>query len=177
MIGLINTGWAGAMVPLDAITRVSNDWKNDHRVKMRTVELNDGRKFDLTDTQADALQGRAVQIIPALPGVSLLSADLAPTLDESCILAEPVIAWALCVDGDIRPVTPAGVLGGRSIWDDHYVQMAGGIQAVGDLTDPFCFSDRAEMLQHFFTVDYAKRKGADGFVSELDADVAPPVQA
>ena len=177
MTGLISTGWAGAMVPLDAITRVSNDWKNDHRVKMRTVELNDGRKFDLTDTQADALQGRAMQIIPTLPSVSLLSVDLEPTLEGSCILAEPVIAWALCVDGDIRPVTPAGVLSGRSIWDDHYVEMAGGIQSVGDLTEPPGFSDRAEMLQHFFAVEYAKKNGADGFVSELDAEVAPQVQA
>lgn len=59
-----------------------------------------------------------------------------------------VIAWALCFDGEVRPVTPNGVNDGNG--RDVYVELAdGSIEAVGEWVDPCGFADADEMDRHY----------------------------
>jgi hypothetical protein len=100
-------------IALSAITRI------DRAVKLNTargsgtyrkVHFDRGGEedfFEFYASDVDALMKRPVQLLPAEQGTQLVYVG---THDpEPWITRTPLIAWALCFDGSIRPVTPAGV--------------------------------------------------------------------
>ena len=84
---------------------------------------------------------RPVQIIPAEPGWSVI--DAWTESGRLVSIRVPLIAWALCADGEIRAVTPTGVSDGRAGgWDSppiHVETPAGLILAVGLDVEPSSF--------------------------------------
>lgn len=103
MIGILDT--MRGFVPLHAISSVTIR-TNAHNVEMAEVRLLDGSTREQLGISWQDFMRSAVQIMPAEPGTNLIhQADGG----EADIFFTPVIAWALCVDGDMRPVTPAGV--------------------------------------------------------------------
>lgn len=79
-----------------------------------------------------SLEARPVQLMPAEPGLRLITVFGGMTEDESPFVDKtPIIAWALCLDGQVRPVTPAGVSRGYNPaslgdWYPDYLEMANG---------------------------------------------------
>ncbi len=174
MIGFIETASSGGMVPISAIIRIGEERVGKDKIELRTAKLFDGSKFDLLEHDIAEIRSRPAQIIPSEPGTQFVRAAIGGTLAESVIVAEPVIAWALCLDGAVRPVTPQGVCGGASFWDDHYVEMpAGDIYAVGDVSEPSSFTDRDEMLRRFFADAVAERVAKSDSVKDFAPDALP----
>lgn len=119
------------------------------------------------------LEARPVQIIPAEPGTKLirvfggLSRGEVPVADKS-----PILAWAICVDGLIRPVTPSGVSrgfnpDGKADWFPDYVEMAsGGIYELGNDGDFECLDNVDEVIarehrrEQQYAADRAERVAA-----------------
>ena len=79
---------------------------NGHGVEMADVRLIDGSQQEQLGGSWNDFMRSAVQITPAEPGTNLIHMNSG---GEADIFFTPVIAWALCVDGDMRPVTPSGV--------------------------------------------------------------------
>jgi hypothetical protein len=103
MIGILDT--MRGFVPLHAVSSVTVR-TNEHNVEVADVRLLDGStREQLGGTWNDFMRS-AVQVIPAEPGTNLVHWD---GRDEVDVFFAPVIAWALCVDGEMRPVTPSGV--------------------------------------------------------------------
>lgn len=119
---------------------------------VRTATLRSGAAYELNDFEVDQLMRRAVQLLPAAPDTWLLSVDI--HREEGDAYGEtfraPVIAWALCVDGEIRAVTPNGVNDGRGDHVEgsggHHVLMPDGtVQGVGEHAEPCCAADVEEL--------------------------------
>lgn len=120
------------------------------------AKMRDGEMLEMFDYERDALLRRPVQLIPAEPGASIIR--VSSKADDPWVYREPVIAWALCYDGGIRPVAPNGIP------DDTkqvaYVEMPGGrIQAIGEWGDPCAFDTVDDMCQHFVN---SKEEALDG---------------
>lgn len=103
MIGILHT--MRGFVPLHMVSSVSTR-TNEHGVEMADVRLLDGSTREQLGGSWNDFMRSAVQIIPAEPGTNLIHMDGG---SEADIFFTPVIAWALCVDGELRPVTPSGV--------------------------------------------------------------------
>lgn len=147
MIGFFQPLGAHGAVSLADIRALGDEEANEHGVMLRTVYLkNPDRKVQTFAHEWHALLERPVQIIPALGGTSIVSWDVSLTPPE--LWRTPVIAWALCLDGEVRPVTPGGV--NDAVHGPTYVEMPGGkIEAVGEWGDPPGFDDAATLIKHF----------------------------
>ncbi|WP_239435155.1 hypothetical protein [Sphingomonas sp. ACRSK] len=83
--------------------------ENRHGVEMLKLRQADGT----TNTGLMTWEGfgqRPVQLIPSEPGTSFLhvfTGDDDPA--EWSVEAVPLIGWALCIDGEVRPVTASGI--------------------------------------------------------------------
>ena len=130
-------GATGA-IPIGDIVRIDDERRNEHGVMLRRVRMRDGTSFDTFATENRGLLQRPVQLVPAQPGTSVVRAYVREEPPE--ILRTPVIAWALCLDGEVRAVTPNGVNDGLE--QDTYVELpTGQIEAVGEWCDPCGFRD------------------------------------
>jgi hypothetical protein len=103
MIGILDT--MRGFVPLHMVSSVTTR-TNEHGVDMADVRLIDGSTREQLGGSWNDFMRSAVQITPAEPGTNLIHMNSG---GEADIFFTPVIAWALCVDGEMRPVTPSGV--------------------------------------------------------------------
>jgi hypothetical protein len=133
-------------------------WSFDARTAYLDGPLRDGERqtATLTEGEYERLLRRPVQLLPAEPGTSLIRGWAGGASVE--MISTPVVAWALCVDGEMRPMTPNGVNDGYS--DDGpddtglFVELPGGrIEGIGEHTDPPFYENVAEMR-----ADLAKRQ-------------------
>lgn len=114
-------------IPMHQIVSAS-PVENQHGVDMLKLRQADGT----TRTGLMTWEGfgqTPVQLIPSEPGTSFLhvftdDSDAA----EWSVEAVPLIGWALCVDGDVRPVTASGINDGVSEPHDigNFVAMPNG---------------------------------------------------
>jgi len=147
MIGMFDADWRTAL-PLSSIAKLSRVHKprqDDHTYEVLTQ---DGRTIGLSDNAYDQLVAAPLQLMPAQPGILALYASFDG--DEPYVQKTPVIAWALCFDGSVRVVTPAGVDDGH-IWEDGhgYVLMPDGtVEAVGAYSDQRSFETFDKWLAH-----------------------------
>ncbi|MDY0957862.1 hypothetical protein SOM26_04100 [Sphingomonas sp. CFBP8993] len=153
MTGMFDMNWRMSY-PLSRITRITRKDKAQigdmaYYVRLEGEETSE----EISEYEHSNIMARPLQLLPAEPGIKALRA-YADGGDEG-IDKTPVIAWALCFDGSIRIVTPAGVDDGR-MWRDGtgYVEMPDGtVHAVGEL-DYFSFPTVAAYFRH----EMAQRK-------------------
>jgi hypothetical protein len=144
MIGLVHLDWQ-TQVQASQIDRVTyDDVSQTHTVYLSAAEY--GRK--LTNHAYEHLTKHPLQLLAAEAGTKLCQWDL--DAEEPEVWFEPVIAWALCLDGEIRPATPCGVDDGVSRGDGvSFVKMPDGyIKAAGPNPDVVGFQDEASLLIH-----------------------------
>lgn len=127
--------WKDGAIPLKRITSIEEAGKNEHGVDLCTVHLGPNvAPVKMLGSDADELMRRPLQIIPAEAGISFLHIDLA----GDGAWREPVIAWALCMDGQVRPVCPGGV--NDDVSDSQhavYVEMPDKtVRAIGAYAEP-----------------------------------------
>lgn len=70
------------------------------------VELTDDESIEMFDFDVERLTRTPVQLLPAEQGTFYLYPG--DTKDEE-VFRTTIIAWALCIDGEVRPVTADGV--------------------------------------------------------------------
>lgn len=87
-----------AIVSMRRFKRGEKDWAYK-------ITLTTGDTFIAESPDVSILCERPIQIMPAPAGTSVC--HFGP--DDWTVYRRPVIAWAICADGEVRPVTPAGV--------------------------------------------------------------------
>lgn len=161
MIGLVDT--LGGYIALHAI-KSARSRTNAHNVEIYDVVMLDDTRHEVFGGHWDSLQRRAVQLIPADPGINYLHAwadgdDPAGWgFDRT-----PVVAWALCLDGEIRPVTPSGVFDGCGENDEigNFVEMPGGkVISVSSWADRSHFENAVMYFDYYLERYGKKRPGA-----------------
>ena len=112
MIGFLGRHSGGA-ININAIQHIgpSREIRRLHGVERRFPVFFKGEKgyssIELPDYCLSDLYARPVQLVAAEVGARLLSTGMDG--DKYYCAATALIAWALCIDGTTRPVTPAGV--------------------------------------------------------------------
>lgn len=103
------------------------------------VRRRDKDSVFLSERMWHELMRRPVQIMPIDATFSLVrfGCDAAGPWSFS----DPILAWALCYDGEMRPVTRDGVDGGLPFDEPVYVRMPDGTMEAG----PHC--DRIDSLE------------------------------
>lgn len=123
--------------------------ENEHGTEMADLKLIDGSTVKGVMTWDD-FSATPVQLIPAAPDTSLLHAWTDGSDPAGWELGRtPLIGWALCMDGNIRPVTPSGVNDGCGEPQDigNYVELPSG-QVVS--TSPWAGRAGFDDAQQFF---------------------------
>ncbi|MFC0304421.1 hypothetical protein ACFSTI_29430 [Rhizorhabdus histidinilytica] len=87
-----------AIVSMRRFKRSAQDWAYK-------ITLSNGEGLIVETSDVSILLERPIQLIPAPIGTSICHFN---DEDWNAHRAQ-VIAWALCADGEVRPVTPAGV--------------------------------------------------------------------
>ncbi len=159
MIGLLSHGWPETGYSLDQIEQLGPEHPapaSFGNYAVRTLKLKGGKSLDLGANDVDRLLMRPVQLLPAESGIGLCHWYLEDETPE--LSTTPVIAWALCVDGEVRPVTPGGVDGGTGTADgDCFVRLPDGtIRGVGTMCDPSGFPNEAELLSYLVEQEAAR---------------------
>lgn len=123
MIGFLSLP-SHRMLPLSRIKLIGKQQKREGRMLATcTIDLFDSASIEVEAYEVDLLLKRPVQLLPAEAGIQLLAFDVRD-VENPFVGRTPLIAWALCVDGETRPVTPAGVDdGGDEPNDGWYVEM------------------------------------------------------
>ncbi|MBB3347349.1 hypothetical protein [Sphingomonas sp. BK069] len=120
---LAEMNWRGLRCPIAHIESIGEetivrDGCKVHQVKLRGRDV----PLQVAHYDVDRILTTPTQLIPAQPDTYLLwcwTAELGISVGKN-----PVIAWALCVDGRMRPVTAQGVNDGDTDPDrDFYVLM------------------------------------------------------
>jgi hypothetical protein len=93
----------------------------------------------LSESMWQNLMRHPVQIMPIDPSYSLIRFGCDG--DGPWSFADHVLAWALCWDGEMRPITRDGVDGGLPFFDPVYIRMPDGTMEAG----PHC--DRIDSLE------------------------------
>ena len=133
--------------------------KHSMHPKVLHAKLQNGDTVEVSYQERASILRRPVQLIPAEAGLSIVTAgadvvDGSPWMD-----IEPLIAWALCLDGEVRAVGPDGV----SCDDERatYVKFPDGtVRGIGQWSDPCRFKTVEEMRDHFAAQERKAR--ADG---------------
>jgi hypothetical protein len=90
------------------------------------LTFRNGDDVRLLDAEAQELLERPIQIMPAEPGTQIVC-----LLEEDEVYYKPVIGWALCFDGQVRPMTPAGVdksyMGSSDTYGASYIRLPSGV--------------------------------------------------
>ncbi|KQX18121.1 MULTISPECIES: hypothetical protein [unclassified Sphingomonas] len=87
-----------AIVSMRKFKRGERDWAYK-------IALSNGADLTADSSDVSILLERPTQLIPAASGTSICHFND----EDSTVYRAQVIAWALCADGEVRPVTPAGV--------------------------------------------------------------------
>lgn len=119
--------WDGTLIPINEITRIGGAVTNSQGTH-RPLSCGNGNSAQVGNHMVEQLLLRPVQLIPAVPGTNWCTAwTIGDDPAEWGIMRSPVIAWALCADGVVRAVTPAGVNDGRTDrFIEVYVEMPDG---------------------------------------------------
>ncbi|KKC27314.1 hypothetical protein [Sphingomonas sp. SRS2] len=132
MIALHDRGWPQQLLNLDRILSIGEPTKTGDRTVHR-VRLDGDELLDLHGHEVDRIRIRAVQMMPAAPGTAMIFPYRGDD-GEMRGWNKPVIAWAICIDGEVRPVTPGGVNDGAPAGDFQFgVLMPDGRVIIGDL--------------------------------------------
>lgn len=115
MTGFFSPMGRHGAIPISSITEVSPTQKREGRsdtclVRFKRPDRTIGA-LEVHAFEGDELCKRVIQIIPAEPGARLLS----PGIDDEGFYCgkTALIAWALCIDGEVRPLTPVGLYDGN----------------------------------------------------------------
>jgi hypothetical protein len=146
MLGFVETLCSRGAVRLDDIERVAEERPNEHGVMLRKVHMRGGQIFDTFSHENGGLLTRPVQIIPANPGTSIIRIYLDDGEPET--LRSAVIAWGLCLDGEVRPIAPGGVCDGLHR-DTHVELPDGSIEGVTEWSEPAGFKNAESMLAYY----------------------------
>jgi hypothetical protein len=152
MIGLVES--CGDVCTLADIKSVQHFYERPLQAEHYLLQLHSGGEplklfpFDFAE-----LEARPVHLMPVEPGTRLLTVFVGQTEDEQPFVDKsPVIAWALCVDGQVRPVTPAGVVRGfnpasSGNWYPDYLELPdGAIHQFGYDAEPENFDSIAVVI-------------------------------
>lgn len=105
MIGLYEPMFGGrAALPLATIQQLGPELKRGD-ICTRILSIG-GRDIEVSIHEANAILRRPLQLIPAQPSTSLCHVYFNAGWKVS---RSAIIAWALCLDGEVRPVTAGGV--------------------------------------------------------------------
>lgn len=153
MIGLVES--YGEICTLSDIKAVQHQYQTPRHAEHYLLQLHSGGEpLKLFAFDYAALEARPVQLMPVEPGTRLitvyggLAEDEKPLLDKA-----PIIAWALCIDGQVRPVTPAGVSRGFNSansgnWYPEYLELPNGaIHQFGYDAEPENFVSVAAVIE------------------------------
>jgi hypothetical protein len=141
MIGLVES--CGEVCTLSDIKAVQHIYETPRYAEHYLLALHSGGEpLKLFASDFAALEVRPVQLMPVEPGTHLITVFGGRADDEKLFIDKaPIIAWALCIDGKVRPVTPAGVRRGfnpasSSNWYPDYLELpSGAIHQFGDDAD------------------------------------------
>ncbi|WP_230771102.1 hypothetical protein [Sphingomonas sp. Leaf4] len=148
MIGLFNLSW-NEELPLSRIETIRSHGTGDSTYRLKLT--NDDYWYDLRPHAYRELASRPVQLLPANLPTEFVCWNDDGELD---VWFEPVIGWALCFDGQVRPVTAGGVCNGSySDRDDDYVRYPDGrIRAIGNTAYMVGFDDTDAFRTHLLDV-------------------------
>lgn len=163
MTGLVDLIFPDGIVSLDSIVKVNAPFKVErHGMTMsdREIVMTDGTKHVMGAAFVDRLMRRPTHLVPVEAGTFALHAWASD--EERGVIKSPVIAWALCLDGEVRPVTAQGVNDGDMMHDgEGYVLMPGGsVQSVGEHVDPVWFDTLTEYSEHMWAALAARTAAA-----------------
>ena len=161
MNGIFELSWPDVAISLDEITGIGPTVK-DARGAFREVRLREGANRTISTHQIDEMMRRPQQLMKADPGTYMLRVWVEDGIGE--LNRSPVIAWALCVDGEVRVVTPQGVNDGMETRDsDIYALMPdGSVQSVGAYSEPIYFDSTDEYVAHEVAKKAEKSAAASG---------------
>jgi hypothetical protein len=133
-------------IPLQEIQSIGGVLKRGEHDTYHLMQLRGDRQtVEMYENEVRSLMSRPAQLLPAQSGSMLLyvSADR----EGAFVTRTPLIAWALCLDGLIRPVTPSGVDDG----DMHppygwFVEIGGVITPCSDTGYENEFADEDALL-------------------------------
>lgn len=101
------TDTQGRTYPVDRIRKMYPASKRDgEAIETCMVDLDEDQQVRLYASVARSIEEAPIQMIPAEVGTAFLYAGDSP--DEP-VYRSTIIGWALCADGNIRAVTPAGI--------------------------------------------------------------------
>ncbi len=172
MTGLVDLVAPDGVIALGSIVTIGEPRERTRRwgkTRVRDITCADGSVHAMGVAFVDSLLRRPMQLMPAEAGTYALNAW--SDEDERGVSKVPVIAWALCVDGDVRPVTPQGVNSGGMMDDgEGYVLMPNGsVQAIGEHTEPVWFDTLDEYSAHVWKAIEARRSAPSAVEGEGDA--------
>jgi hypothetical protein len=153
MMGLIES--CGDVCMLSDIKAVQHHYQSPRHAEHYLLQLHSGGEplrlfaFDYAE-----LEARPVQLMPVEPGTRLITVFGGPAENEAPFVDKaPIIAWALCFDGQVRPVTPAGVSRGfnpasSGNWFPEYLEFPNGaIHQFGYDAEPEDFGSVAVVIE------------------------------
>jgi hypothetical protein len=131
MMGLFES--CGDVCTLSDIKAVQHIYERPRQAEHYLLQLHSGREpLKMFAFDYAALEARPVQLMLAEPGTRFLTVFVGQTEDEVPFVDKLlVIAWALCIDGQVRPETPAGVVRGfnpasSANWYPDYLELPDG---------------------------------------------------
>ena len=167
MTGLVYVG--DALYPLDQIERAPAFWETGREGQV-PVRVNGKSVMVCTfNGEFAGLLMRPTQLVPSEPGTRLLRVWVNVESNEDKVLKAPVVAWALCFDGEVRPVTAHGVNGGNTISEPVYVEMPDGSVQSTSIHDEVNGYDNVEAYRIGET-ERIVRDRADRAAREAQAD-------
>ncbi|MDQ0249212.1 hypothetical protein J2W22_001259 [Sphingomonas kyeonggiensis] len=158
MLGVFDAsrGW----VPFSSIARAKPS-TNQYGTEVADFILTDGTELKNFGPIWEGLWRLPTQLIQAEPGWKLCDIWVE---GEPGMRLTPIIAWAYCVDGEIRPVTPCGINDGLA--DPAmgiFVQRPdGAVESASSWGDGGTFHNPAHLLDHYVAREQARRREAEG---------------
>jgi hypothetical protein len=110
----------------------------------------------------DDLMTRPVQLLPVESGTRLI----VPYVEDEEPFADswPILAWALCMDGQVRPILPTGIRRGYTQhstpawWASDYIQLPdGSLYEFGIEAEP----DRLDSIEAVLAAEIARKRSYD----------------
>ena len=144
--GLIEFGFCDTMIPLSDIASIGPEHKDAKGVVLRDVRLKAGANRTAYAQDMSQLLHRPLQLIPAAAGTFVVRVWIDNGVGEAS--RTMVIAWANCVDGEVRPVTPQGVETDLPNGTTYVMMADGTVQSVGQWADVVWFDNLDEFIAH-----------------------------
>lgn len=132
--------------PIGDVASIENLPPQSNQAERYRVKRQSGASTSLFTWEYRELMERPVQLLPADQGTELLR----PYVDEEPFVdALPVLAWALCFDGEMRPVLPSGVHGRHEAhpFNDFLQLPDGRIFEFGREAEPDALQNKAEVIE------------------------------